>query len=126
MSTSIDRRRALGLVTALVAVAVAGVVASSGQAQGVTPEQLASHGWTCLVPPPLPDKIACFNPGLGRPFPGNPDPRPSYNTLTFDRASGEFLYTVHLVRGDLYNGRPCGDHPYIFRAPIGYWECLHT
>jgi hypothetical protein len=33
---------------------------------------------------------------------------------------------VHLIRADLYAGQPCGDHPYVFRALIGYYECVHA
>ena len=95
-------------------------------AQGtVTREKLEAHGWTCFVPPPFPDRVVCFDPGRGRPFPGNPDPAPSYSSLVFSASSGEFLFTVHLIRADLYAGQPCGDEPYVFRAPIGYWECEH-
>lgn len=126
MENSTTRRTIAALLTVVVAAAIAVATASSAHAQGVTPQQLGSRGWVCFVPPPLPDQIVCFNPGLGRPFPGNPDPRPSYNLLAFDRASGEFLYTVHLIRDDLYRGQPCGDRPYIFRPPIGYWECFHS
>jgi len=105
---------------------LAGLLSTSAQAQGVTPDQLAARGWTCFTPPTVPDWTVCFNPGLGRPFPGNPDPRPSYTFLAFDAASGEFLYTGHLIRQDLYRGQPCapGDEPYVLRAPIGYYECV--
>jgi hypothetical protein len=40
--------------------------------------------------------------------------------------TGEFVETVHLIRDDLYHGQPRGDHPYVFRALIGYWECVHA
>jgi hypothetical protein len=120
------RRPAITALVALVAtILVAGVVASSAHAQGVTWQQLQAHGWTCFVPPPFPDRVACLDPGRGRPFPGNPDPRPSYTSLGFSGVSGELLYTVHLIREDLYHGQPCGNEPYVFRALIGYWECVH-
>jgi len=70
-------------------------------------------------------RYSCFNAGLGRPFPDNPDPRPSYSFLAFSQASGEFLGTGHLIREDLYSGQPCGGESYVFRALIGYWECIH-
>lgn len=108
-------------------VCMAGLVSASAHAGGVNPEQLAAQGWTCFVPPPFPDQIACFNPGLGRPFPGNPDPRPSYTALSFDRTSGEFLHTAHLIRQDLYQGQPCTDgEPYRFIPLIGYYECARA
>ena len=108
--------------------AFGGFNASAAQAQGVTSQQLEAHGWTCIVPPPFPDQVACFDPGRGRPFPGNPDPAPSYSTVTFDRVSGEFLWTVKLIRADLYQGQPCGSggEPYRFIALIGYYECVHA
>ena len=50
------------------------------------------------------------------------------STLTFDRVSGEFLWTVKLIRADLYQGQPCGSggEPYRFIALIGYYECVHA
>ena len=52
----------------------------------------------------------------------------SYSTLSFDRVSGEFLWTVKLIRADLYQGQPCGSggEPYRFIALIGYYECVHA
>ena len=74
-----------------------------------------------------PPRIVCANRGLGRPLPGNPDPPPAYNMPTFDLA-GSFLGHVHLVRADLYRGEPCAQagEPYVFRALIGYYECLRV
>jgi hypothetical protein len=107
--------------------ALAGLLASSARADHPTREDLVAHGWTCVEFLPA-NRWSCFNPGTGRPFPGNPDPRPTYNFLAFDRTSGEFIYTGHLIRQDLYSGQPCapGDDPYDFRAAIGYYECIHA
>ena len=41
------------------------------------------------------------------------------------RADG-LTRTGHLIRADLYAGQPCGRQPYVFRARIGYYECVHT
>ena len=111
----------LALATALAAAAPAGAAA-----RGVDREQLVAHGWACVEFLPA-NRWSCFNPGLGRPFPGNPDPRPTYVFLAFDRTTDDFIYTGHLIRQDLYAGQPCapGDDPYVFRAPIGYYECVH-
>ena len=119
-------RAIFALVLPVVLACAAGLWASSARADGLSPEQLQAHGWTCFSPPPpAPDVISCFNPGLGPPFPGNPDPRPSYNVLVFDRTSGEFLGTAHLIRQDLYRGQPCvGGEPYRFIPRIGYYECV--
>jgi hypothetical protein len=127
MKASTRWRTTAALVTLIAAVAFAGGVASDAEAQGVTWEQLAAHGWTCFVPPPFPERVSCFNTGLGRPFPGNPDPRPSYSFLTFDRSSGALIGNGHLIREDLYSGQPCGPSgaPYDYRALIGYYECVH-
>lgn len=122
------RRRALRALTVIVGLALlASLVATSAQAQGSTRENLVTHGWTCVEFAPA-KRWSCFNPGLGRPFPGDPDPAPSYNFLGFDLATGEFLYTGHLIRQDLYRGQPCasGGEPYVFRAPIGYYECVRS
>jgi len=97
------------------------------QAEGPTPATLTAAGWDCFQTPPIavPPRIVCANPGLGRPFPGNPDPPPAYTLPTWD-LSGNYLGKVHLVRFDLYRGQPCeptGDL-WAFRPAIGYFECL--
>ena len=93
---------------------------------GLTRQQLEAHGWIC-VPFAQFNRYSCFGPGVGRPFPGNPDPAPTYNFVAFDQTSGEFIYTGHLIREDLYAGQPCapGGDPYVYRALIGYYECVH-
>ena len=128
MSTTPERARLAAAVLAAVGfVALAGAFAVSARAEGVTEAQLLAHGWTCV--PFLPaNRDSCFNPGTGRPFPGNPDPQPEYTFLGFDRTTGAFLYTGHLIRGDLYDGqsRATGGDPYVYRALIGYYECVHA
>jgi hypothetical protein len=116
------------IVALVLAAALSALAVSSASAGGLTPAQLQEHGWTCIVPPPFPDQIACFDPGRGRPFPGNPDPAPSYDSKVFNRATGEFLWTVTLIRDDLYHGQPCGSRSesYRFIPLIGYWECIHN
>jgi hypothetical protein len=115
------------LTIAVGAIALATMLVSPAQAQGPTPATLAAAGWDCFQTPPIafPPRIVCANPGLGRPLPGNPDPPPAYTLPTWDLA-GNYLGKVHLVRADLYRGQTCqpsGD-PYVFRAAIGYFECL--
>jgi hypothetical protein len=46
--------------------------------------------------------------------------------MLFSASSGEFLYRGHFIRADLYSGQRCGKEPYVFRAGIGYYECVHT
>jgi hypothetical protein len=111
------------LLTVAGAFALAGMLAAPARADRVTREQLQAHGWICYPPPGGIDRIVCFDPGVGRPFPGNPDPAPSYNFLLFTASSGEFLFTGHFIRADLYSGQRCGNEPYVFRGLIGYWEC---
>jgi hypothetical protein len=122
-------RTSTRVVVAIAAVAglaaVLGALAAPGRADGVTRERLQARGWACVVSPAAPDTVACFDPGVGRPIPDNPDPRPSYNFLAFGLTSGEFLGTGHFIRADLYAGQPCGGQPYVFRARIGYYECVH-
>lgn len=101
--------------------------ATTAGAQGPSSAQLSEAGWTCFTPPPRPDLIACYNPGQGRPIPGNPEPPASYSVRTFSSADGAFLSTGTLIRADLYNGRVCGPtgEPYVFLGLIGYYECTH-
>ena len=118
-------RSLIVLVTVVSAVAFTNVSAPSAQAAGHTSDQLAAQGWTCFTPPTRPDLVACYNPGQGRPIPGNPDAAPTYSVHTFSSSTGEFLSTGHLIRADLYKGQPCGKDPYVFLALIGYYECIH-
>ena len=95
----------------------------------LNPTELETRGWTCFQPP-VPDRIVCSRPNQGRPTIGNPPPddRPAtFTFLVFD-GSGLFVGTELLIRTDLYNGQPCEstDQPYIFRALIGYYECVRT
>lgn len=123
------RQRLRGLLLALVAGAVLfGLAAAPALAKGPSLDQLSSRGWTCFVPPTVPDWIVCYNAGLGRPLIGNTDPAPTYTFLAFSSSSEEFLFTGHLIRADLYANQPCapGGRPYVFRALIGYYECVHA
>lgn len=116
-----------GLAMAIGAIAVAAVLAAPAPASGLTPETLSAAGWTCFQAPVRPPRIICANPGVGRPFPGNPDPPPKYTLVIFD-PDGNYLGKVHFIRADLYAGQPCepsGD-PYVFRSGIGYFECVRT
>ena len=120
--------RRMATVLGVVATALTGAVLTDSAVAapgGPQRERLEARGWTCVEFLPA-NRWSCFNPGLGRPFPGTPDPRPSYTFLGFDRTTGELLYTGHLIREDLYAGQPCGPHdePYVLRAPIGYYECV--
>lgn len=120
------QRRAL-LTTAVGMIALAAMLVVPARAESLTPAILTAAGWECFQTPPfvVPPRIVCANPGVGRPFPGNPDPPSAYTLPTFD-LSGNYLGKVHLVRADLYSGQPCGPtgDPYVFLAAIGYFECL--
>ena len=112
-----------------IAVAAIALAAVPAHAQGLTPATLTAAGWDCFQTPPFvaPPRIVCANPGLGRPFPGNPDPQPAYTLPTWD-LDGNYLGKVHLVRADHYRGQACepSGGPYVFRAAIGYYECLRV
>jgi hypothetical protein len=122
-------RKVRGALLALVAaVLLGGASVAPALANGPSLGQLDTRAWTCFVPPTVPAWVVCYNSGLGRPILGNPEPPPSYTFLAFSSSSGEFLFTGHLVRADLYENQPCGPSggPYVFRALIGYFECVHT
>jgi hypothetical protein len=115
------------LLTLAGGMALAGAAVAPAHATGVSRQQLEGHGWVCVPFAPA-NRYSCFPPGVGRPFPGNPDPAPEYNFVGFDQTTDAFLYTGHLIREDLYAGQPCmpGGEPYAFRALIGYYECVHA
>lgn len=112
--------------------AVAGVPGVGGGievlATGVTPADLTTRGWECRVPPPYPDRIVCRAPNQSFPSPAVPvDQRPPTFTALVFQNTGAFIGTLIGLRADLYQGQVCGPtgEPYIFRPPIGYYECLH-
>ena len=106
---------------------VAGGAAAIAAQANVTPAALMARGWTCITPP-TPNRIVCSHPNQGFPVFGAPEDRPaSYSLWMFDGA-GNFIGPYTLLRTDLYQGKPCdgtGD-PWILRAPVGYYECVHT
>lgn len=126
MSEHTTRRRRLVACTAISAAALIGSTVGMARAEGVDRGHLEAQGWTCVPFPPA-NRASCFAPGLGRPFPGNPDPRPTYEFLAFDLTSGDFIGKGHLVRDDLFQGQRCTTAtPYVFRALIRYWECVRS
>jgi hypothetical protein len=127
MRTSIILRRLTVAPIVAAAMLAAVLLTSTANAGSLSADQLTAHGWTCVPFVPA-NRTSCFNSGLGRPFPGNSEPSPTYTFLAFDLTTGDYLGTGHLVRQDVYAGQPCapGDDLYVFRAPIGYYECLHT
>lgn len=111
--------------TVVLAVTLATALGAVEPAEGVTPGQLQDQGWSCFVPPGLPDTIVCGNPAHGLPpVPPDPDGGPSYSFLLFT-LDGNFRANVHMLRADLYNGQPCpqtgGD--YVFNPANGYYRC---
>jgi hypothetical protein len=114
--------RKLPLLAALTVLAAAAPAA----ADAVTSAQLQARGWTCFVPPPFPNTIVCGNPAHGLPpVPADPNGQPSYSFLLFDRATDDFVGTVHMIRADLYHGQPCPKTggSYVFNPANGYFRC---
>jgi hypothetical protein len=99
-----EMRHATFIAAAAALIAGALVVVAPATADGVTPAQLQEQGWACFVPPPFPNTIVCGNPAHGLPpVPPDPTGQPLYNFLYFDRATGEFRGTIHMIRADLYH-----------------------
>lgn len=96
-------------------------------AAGLSPTQLVARGWECRVPPPTPDRTVCSNQGFPSPATPVAEREAVYTVLVFD-SQGNFLGTQIVLREDLYQGQVCRSTggPYIYRAVIGYYECLHT
>jgi hypothetical protein len=113
-------------VTILAALAASLALVAAAAAEGVSPAQLQAQGWTCFTPPPFPDTIVCANPAEGLPpVPPAPNGRASYSFLFFDRATGDFRGTIHMIRADLYQGQPCPQTGglYVFNPANGYYRC---
>jgi hypothetical protein len=118
------RPRSIVAIAALVA-AGALIVVAAGGAEGVTPAQLQAQGWTCFVPPNLPDTIVCGNPAHGLPpVPPDPNGRLSYSFLLFS-LDGGFRANVHVIRGDLYRVQSCPQTggEYALNYLNGYYRC---
>jgi hypothetical protein len=106
--------------------AVAHTDGSSSPAH-ISPADLTAHGWSCEVTP-IGNRIICSQPNQGFPAFGAPADRPANFTFLTFSLTGDFIGTEILIRTDLYNGQRCEstDLPYVFRARIGYYECVHT
>ena len=88
-------------------------------AGGLTSEQLARAGYTCIPAGPN-DWIHCF---LARKF-----PKPSVPVKVFSTDGMEFLGTELLLRADKYHGQPCPQDGLDIWDPLavpGYLACHH-
>jgi hypothetical protein len=127
-------RRAL-LTTLVAASLVVGASARPANATGLTPAQLEEAGWTCIQPVINPTLTLCAPPGTGLPpLPGTPgfaDRAPSYEFRVFERATGAFIGTQHLLRPDIYEHGtpPCPQQPggeYVYNPRNDLWSCTRT
>jgi hypothetical protein len=124
-STMRNLRRAVALLGLTGALAVIGVTAGPGLAQGPSPAQLAEQGWTCVAPPIPWVGARCYHPGEGHPpIPPVEDGRATYTAIDW-APGGEFLGHVHMIRPDLYAGQPCPQMggPYVFNL-LRYYQCF--
>jgi hypothetical protein len=125
-----------GLALLTLALALfAGATAGPTKAQGVTPDHLTQHGWTCIQPRVDPTLLLCAPPGRGLPpLPGTEgfaDRDPSYEFKVFEFATGDFIGTQHLLRPDIYlrGTPPCPQQPggeYIYIERNQLWSCLRA
>ena len=127
-STRRNLRRAVGALGLTGALAVIGVTAGPGLAEGgPSPARLAEQGWTCVSPPIPWVGTRCYNPAEGHPPvpPLGEDGRATYMTMDWAR-DGEFLGHTHLIRPDLYAGQPCPQMGglYAFNPVLGYYQCF--
>ena len=67
----------------------------------------------------------CAPPGLGLPsIPPAADQRPTYNIQAFT-LDHQFVHHVKLLRPDLYHGQPCqGGDAWTFIDFLNYYECI--
>ena len=101
------------------------IAADQAALKGATLEGLRNAGWDCQQRGPT--FISCAPPGIGLPpIPTlGEDGRPVYHLAVFT-LDGTPVGTAHFVRADLYQGQTCAftGQPFVFRAIIGYYECL--
>ena len=114
-------RVSLALLVAAASISLA--VVAGATARGVTPDQLTAAGWHCVPDPGGAPRTVCSDPGQGPPVANG---SPTYNLTVFG-LDGTFIGTIHLIRGDLYQGQPCPPSGalYFFIARIGYYRCEH-
>ena len=100
-------------------------IESVAELQGTTLDHLRNANWDCQQRGPT--FISCAPPGIGLPpIPSlGEDGRPVYQLAVFG-LDGTPVGTAHFVRADLYQGQTCAftGQPFVFRAVIGYYECL--
>jgi hypothetical protein len=141
-------RRALFVLTAVVALPLAGCAGSEGigtpteasavsaastsssaraVSSGLTASALgtgANAGWTCIE---FPSGFVCAPPGLGLPSVppvANNGGAPTYNLSAFT-LDHQFVHRFKLLRPDLYHGEPClGGEPWDYVDFLGYYECI--
>jgi hypothetical protein len=104
-------------------------VVTQAIAAGLSSDALTARGWECRIPPPTPDRVVCSHPNQGFPSPATPvDERKEIYTLLVFSTSGDYLGMQTVLRQDLYNGQVCEstNTTYVYRALIGYYECLRT
>ena len=95
---------------------------ASALSPGVTDVTLANAGWSCIQPGPV---ILCAPPGLGLPpIPPAADGQPTYDLMAFT-LDHQFDHHVKFLRPDLYHGQPClGGDPWSYFALLDYYECI--
>ena len=84
--------------------AVSSGLTASALSQGVTDVTLANAGWACIQPGN--GLTLCFPPGLGAPPFMPVVGAPTYTFMAFT-PDHQFVHRVTLRRADLYHGEPC-------------------
>jgi hypothetical protein len=102
--------------------AVSSGAAALTLSQGVTDVTLANAGWSCIQPGPV---ILCAPPGSGLPpIPPAANGQPTYDLMAFT-LDHQFDHHVKFLRPDLYHGQPCrGGDPWTYFALLDYYECI--
>ena len=119
------RTKPIATIAALVAGVTALVRRRTGDRREREPAQLQAQGWTCFVPPNLPQHDRVRQSGSRAAAGAARLERAPVIQLPALQPRRSFRANVHMIRADLYGGQPCPQTggQYVFNPANGYYRC---